>query len=58
MPPIAEELGRSGSFVVTVDPLVTLDGTEQLPAPDADHRRTHRGRGWVGDRLVGLGDRR
>ncbi len=28
---IAEELGRSGWFVVTVDPLVTLDGTEQLP---------------------------
>ncbi len=30
---IAEELGRSGWFVVTVDPLVTLDGTEQLPEP-------------------------
>jgi NAD(P)-dependent dehydrogenase (short-subunit alcohol dehydrogenase family) len=28
---IAEELGRGGWFVVTVDPLVTLDGTEQLP---------------------------
>ncbi len=27
---IAEDLGRSGWFVVTVDPLVTLDGTEQL----------------------------
>jgi NAD(P)-dependent dehydrogenase (short-subunit alcohol dehydrogenase family) len=31
---IAEELGRGGWFVVTVDPLVTLDGTEQLPAPE------------------------
>ncbi len=28
---IAEELGRGGWFVVTVDPLVTLDGSEQLP---------------------------
>ena len=28
---IAEELGRSDWFVVTVDPLVTLDGTERLP---------------------------
>jgi NAD(P)-dependent dehydrogenase (short-subunit alcohol dehydrogenase family) len=27
---IAEDLGRRGWFVVTVDPLVTLDGTEQL----------------------------
>ncbi len=31
---IAEELGRGGWFVVTVDPLVTLDGTEQLPEPE------------------------
>ena len=30
---IAEELGRSGWFVVTLDPLVTLDGTERLPDP-------------------------
>jgi NAD(P)-dependent dehydrogenase (short-subunit alcohol dehydrogenase family) len=30
---IAQELGRGGWFVVTVDPLVTLDGTEQLPEP-------------------------
>lgn len=30
---IAEELGRGGWLVVTVDPLVTLDGTEQLPEP-------------------------
>ncbi|HXZ62088.1 MAG TPA: SDR family oxidoreductase [Acidimicrobiales bacterium] len=30
---IAEELGRSGWFVVTVDPLVTLDGTERIPDP-------------------------
>ena len=28
---IAEELGRQGDFVVTMDPLVTLDGSEQLP---------------------------
>ena len=28
---VAEELGRSGWFVVTVDPLVTLDGTAPLP---------------------------
>ena len=31
---IAEELGREGAFVVTMDPLVTLDGSEQLPAPE------------------------
>ncbi|MGH9028408.1 MAG: SDR family NAD(P)-dependent oxidoreductase [Acidimicrobiales bacterium] len=31
---IAEELGRRGWFVVTVDPLVTLDGSERLPEPD------------------------
>ena len=31
---IAEELGRDGWFVVTVDPLVTLDGTSALPAPE------------------------
>ena len=31
---IAEELGRDGWFVVTVDPLVTLEGTEQLPEPE------------------------
>jgi NAD(P)-dependent dehydrogenase (short-subunit alcohol dehydrogenase family) len=31
---IAEELGRRGWFVVTVDPLVTLDGTATLPAPE------------------------
>jgi NAD(P)-dependent dehydrogenase (short-subunit alcohol dehydrogenase family) len=30
---IAEELGRGGWFVVTVDPLVTLEGTEELPQP-------------------------
>jgi NAD(P)-dependent dehydrogenase (short-subunit alcohol dehydrogenase family) len=30
---IAEELGRRGWYVVTVDPLVTLEGTEQLPEP-------------------------
>jgi NAD(P)-dependent dehydrogenase (short-subunit alcohol dehydrogenase family) len=31
---IAEELGRQGAFVVTMDPLVSLDGTERLPAPE------------------------
>lgn len=31
---VAEELGRHGAFVVTMDPLVTLDGTEQLPTPE------------------------
>lgn len=31
---IAEALGRQGWYVVTVDPLVTLDGTEQLPEPE------------------------
>jgi NAD(P)-dependent dehydrogenase (short-subunit alcohol dehydrogenase family) len=31
---IAEELGRNGWFVVTVDPLVTLDGSAQLPDPE------------------------
>jgi NAD(P)-dependent dehydrogenase (short-subunit alcohol dehydrogenase family) len=30
---IAEELGHAGWFVVTVDPLVTLEGTERLPEP-------------------------
>ncbi len=30
---IATEVGRKGAFVVTMDPLVSLDGTEQLPAP-------------------------
>lgn len=29
---IAEDLGRRGAFVVTVDPLVSVDGSEQLPA--------------------------
>ena len=31
---IAEELGRGGWFVVTLDPLVTVDGVEQLPEPE------------------------
>ncbi len=31
---IAEELGRHGCFVVPVDPLVTLDGSEKLPTPE------------------------
>jgi NAD(P)-dependent dehydrogenase (short-subunit alcohol dehydrogenase family) len=28
---VAEQLGREGAFVVTMDPLVSLDGSEQLP---------------------------
>lgn len=31
---IAEELGRQGWFVVTVDPLVSLDGAERLAEPE------------------------
>ncbi|MGH3579825.1 MAG: SDR family NAD(P)-dependent oxidoreductase, partial [Mycobacterium sp.] len=31
---VAEALGRGGWFVVTVDPLVTLDGSERLPDPE------------------------
>ena len=31
---IAEELGRRGDLVVTVDPLVSVDGSEVLPPPE------------------------
>lgn len=31
---IAEELGRTGAFVVTLDPLVSVDGSERLPSPE------------------------
>lgn len=31
---IAESIGRTGTFVVTVDPLVSVDGAEQLPPPE------------------------
>ena len=31
---IATELGRRGDHVVTVDPLVSVDGSEQLPSPE------------------------
>src|SRR6202044_747977 len=31
-----EDLGRSGWFVVTVDPLVTLEGTEEIPEPEPE----------------------
>lgn len=31
---IAEELGRTGAYVVTMDPLVSVDGSEQLPTPE------------------------
>src|SRR5262245_12117140 len=33
---IAEELGRRGAFVVTMDPVVALDGTAAAPAPGAE----------------------
>jgi NAD(P)-dependent dehydrogenase (short-subunit alcohol dehydrogenase family) len=31
---IAESIGHTGAFVVTVDPLVSVDGAEQLPPPE------------------------
>ena len=31
---IAEAISRTGTFVVTVDPLVSVDGSEQLPTPE------------------------
>jgi NAD(P)-dependent dehydrogenase (short-subunit alcohol dehydrogenase family) len=31
---IAESIGRTCAFVVTVDPLVSVDGSEQLPQPE------------------------
>jgi NAD(P)-dependent dehydrogenase (short-subunit alcohol dehydrogenase family) len=31
---IAESIGGAGAFVVTVDPLVSVDGSEQLPQPE------------------------
>ena len=31
---VAESIGRTGAFVVTVDPLVSVDGSEQLPKPE------------------------
>ena len=31
---VAEELGRTGWFVVTVDPMVSLDGATPLPEPE------------------------
>ena len=37
---IAEELGRAGWFVVTVDPLVTVDGAERLP--ESEDTTAHR----------------
>lgn len=37
---IAESLGRTGAFVVTVDPLVSVDGSEKLaPSEDTTARR-------------------
>lgn len=31
---IAEEVARTGTYVVTLDPLVSVDGSEQLPSPE------------------------
>ena len=31
---IAESIGRTGAFVVTLDPLVSVDGSQQLPQPE------------------------
>lgn len=31
---VAEAIGRTGAHVVTMDPLVSLDGAEQLPPPE------------------------
>ena len=31
---IAESLGRTGAFVVTLDPLVSVDGSQRLPQPE------------------------
>ncbi len=36
---IAEELGRNGDLVVTMDPLVSLDGSEQLAPPEVTTAR-------------------
>lgn len=33
---IAEELGRSGAFVVTLDPMVAVDGSARVDAPDPE----------------------
>lgn len=44
---IAGALGRTGATVVTVDPLVTVDGTEQEPAGEAT----------TADRIVAAGGR-
>ena len=37
---IAESVARTGAFVVTVDPLVSVDGSEQLPQPLEDTETT------------------
>lgn len=37
---IAESIGRTGDFVVTVDPLVSVDGSEHLPQPEEDTATT------------------
>ncbi len=55
---IAEELGRQGAFVVTVDPLVTLDGAEQLPPPEETTAGRIVAAGGAARALVCLRDRR
>ena len=52
---IAEELGRNGWFVVTVDPLVTLDGTEQLPEPEETTASRIVAAGGSAQRVLGFG---
>ena len=52
---IAEELGRNGIFVVTMDPLVSVDGAEQLPPAAGDDSRADRGGRGVGPVLDRLG---
>ncbi len=54
---IAESLGRTGAFVVTVDPLVSVDGSERLPAARGDYRRSHRRGRWCRPSLGRVGHR-
>ena len=55
---IAEELGRAGAFVVTIDPLVIRRRLRAAPGAGGDDGRSHRRRRRLGAGLVGLGDRR
>lgn len=58
---IAESIGRTGDFVVTVDPLVSVDGSEHLPnrrKTPRDDRRPHRGGRRIRTGLRGIRHRR